>query len=56
MFFVVTTDSGALNRLAALVDDSGPRVTVAATFPLADTGGPPTKMVRRRIVAAVRRC
>ncbi|CAN5695454.1 hypothetical protein BH09ACT7_BH09ACT7_00960 [soil metagenome] len=36
MFFVVHTDTAALNRLADLVDTRGLRVTIAATFALAD--------------------
>jgi NADPH:quinone reductase-like Zn-dependent oxidoreductase len=36
MFFVVTTDADALSRLTALVDGSALRVTIAATFPVAD--------------------
>jgi NADPH:quinone reductase-like Zn-dependent oxidoreductase len=34
VFFIVTADSDQLTRLAALVDETGLRVTIAATFPL----------------------
>ncbi|MET0704095.1 MAG: NADP-dependent oxidoreductase [Mycobacterium sp.] len=55
MFFVVSTDTRALTRLAELVDTDGLRVTIAATFTLADgraayasgatSGRPPGKTV-----------
>lgn len=35
IFFIVTADSDQLTRLATMVDESGLRVTIAATFPLA---------------------
>jgi NADPH:quinone reductase-like Zn-dependent oxidoreductase len=55
MFFVVSTNTAALARLAELVDTDGLRVTIAATFALADgqaayasgatSGRPPGKTV-----------
>jgi NADPH:quinone reductase-like Zn-dependent oxidoreductase len=36
IFFIVTTDTVALTKLAALVDSAGLRVTIAATFPLSE--------------------